>query len=288
MSENMSAFAYLIASVCFILALRGLSHPESSRRGNILGIVGMTIAIITTLVDPDVVSYPMIIAGIVIGGAIGTVVALKIQMTALPQLVAAFHSLVGLAAVFVATAALYNPMAYGLGMPGEIPAASLIEMGLGTAIGAITFSGSVIAFAKLQGVMSGAPITFPMQHMLNAGLGVLMVVLFFLFATTESYSTFWMLALLAFALGFLIMRSMMPIAWLAEASSPLLLLGALASHALLQDTSLVARLEKGPALVMTTGIGMSLAVIVIVAMVRITMLLHDAFGRHPDLLHDKE
>ena len=204
MSENMSAFAYLIASVCFILALRGLSHPESSRRGNMLGIAGMVIAIVTTLLDPGVVSYPMILAGIVIGGTIGTVVALKIQMTALPQLVAAFHSLVGLAAVFVATAALYNPMAYGLGMPGEIPAASLIEMGLGTAIGAITFSGSVIAFAKLQGIMSGAPITFPMQHKLNAALGLGMVALFFLFATTESYTMFWALAVLAFVIGFLI------------------------------------------------------------------------------------
>ena len=204
MSENLSAFAYLISSVCFILALRGLSHPESSRRGNILGIVGMAIAIATTLADPGVVSYPMILAGLLIGGAIGTVVALKIEMTALPQLVAAFHSLVGLAAVFVATAALYNPMAYGLGMPGEVPAASLIEMGLGTAIGAVTFSGSVIAFAKLQGIMSGAPITFPMQHKLNAALGIGLVVLFFLFATTESYTTFWALALLAFVIGFLI------------------------------------------------------------------------------------
>lgn len=204
MSENLSAFAYLIASVCFILALRGLSHPESSRRGNMLGIIGMVIAIATTLADPGVVSYPMIIVGILIGGSIGTVVALRIEMTALPQLVAAFHSLVGLAAVFVATAALYNPMAYGLGMPGEVPVASLIEMGLGTAIGAITFSGSVIAFAKLQGIMSGAPITFPMQHKLNAGLGIAMVVLFFLFSTTESYTMFWALAALAFVIGFLI------------------------------------------------------------------------------------
>ena len=204
MTENMSAFAYLIASVCFILALRGLSHPESSRRGNMLGMIGMVIAIATTLIDPDVVSYPMIIAGILIGGAIGTVVALRIEMTALPQLVAAFHSLVGLAAVFVATAALYNPMAYGLGAPGSIPVASLVEMGLGTAIGAITFSGSVIAFAKLQGVMSGSPITFPMQHPLNALLGIVMVFLFFWFSTTEQYTAFWMLAALAFLIGFLI------------------------------------------------------------------------------------
>lgn len=204
MTENMSAFAYLIASVCFILALRGLSHPESSRRGNLLGMIGMVIAIATTLIDPDVVSYPMIIAGILIGGTIGTVVALKIEMTALPQLVAAFHSLVGLAAVFVATAALYNPMAYGLGAPGQIAPASLIEMGLGTAIGAITFSGSVIAFAKLQGVMSGAPITFKFQHPLNALLGLTMIALFFVFATTEQYTAYWALVALAFLIGFLI------------------------------------------------------------------------------------
>jgi len=204
MSENMSAFAYLIASVCFILALRGLSHPESSRRGNMLGMLGMVIAIVTTLVNPDVVSYPMIIVGLLIGGSIGAVVAMKIEMTALPQLVAAFHSLVGLAAVFVATAALYNPTAYGLGMPGHVAPASLIEMGLGTAIGAITFSGSVIAFAKLQGVMSGAPITFKFQHPLNALLGLTMVGLFFVFATTEHYSAYWALVALAFLIGFLI------------------------------------------------------------------------------------
>ena len=204
MSENLSAFAYLISSVCFIMALRGLSHPETSRRGNILGMTGMAIAILTTLADPDVVSYPMILAGLVIGGSIGTVLALKIQMTALPQLVAAFHSLVGLAAVFVATAALYNPVAYGLGTPGNIPAASLVEMGLGTAIGAITFSGSVIAFAKLQGLMSGAPITFALQHKLNAALGLTLVALFFMFAGTESYTTYWALTALAFAIGFLI------------------------------------------------------------------------------------
>lgn len=203
MTSSMSAFAYLIASVLFILALRGLSHPETARRGNMFGMIGMAIAIITTLVDPDVVGYPLILAGLLIGGSVGTVVALKIKMTALPQLVAAFHSLVGLAAVFVASAALFNPSAYGLGAVGTIPAASLVEMGLGTAIGAVTFSGSLIAFAKLQGIMSGAPITFPMQHKLNAGLGILMVVLFFMFATTESHQVFYALAALAFALGFL-------------------------------------------------------------------------------------
>ncbi|PHS74861.1 MAG: NAD synthetase [Rhodospirillaceae bacterium] len=204
MYENLSAFAYLIASVCFILALRGLSHPESSRRGNMLGVAGMVIAIVTTLVDPTVVSYSMIIVGLLIGGSIGGFIAMKIEMTALPQLVAAFHSLVGLAAVFVASAALFNPSAYGLGAVGEINPGSLVEMGLGAAIGAVTFSGSLIAFAKLQGVMSGAPITFAMQHKLNAAMGIGLVVLFFIFATTESYTVFIALALVAFVLGFLI------------------------------------------------------------------------------------
>jgi len=204
MSENMSAFAYLIASVCFILALRGLSHPESSRRGNMLGMIGMVIAIATTLVDPNVVSYPIIIVGLLIGGSIGAVVAMKIEMTALPQLVAAFHSLVGLAAVLVASAALYSPEAYFSVPVGSIPSASLVEMGLGAAIGAITFSGSIIAFAKLQGVMSGAPITFKMQHPLNAVVGLVIVALFFVFATTEQHTAYWALVALAFLIGFLI------------------------------------------------------------------------------------
>ena len=203
MTSSMSAFAYLIASVLFIMALRGLSHPESARRGNMFGMIGMAIAIITTLVDPDVVGYDVILAGLVVGGSIGTIVALKIKMTALPQLVAAFHSLVGLAAVLVASAALFNPTAYGLGAVGAIPAASLVEMGLGTAIGAVTFSGSLIAFAKLQGIMSGTPITFMGQHKLNALLGITMAVLFFMFATTESHQVFYALAGLAFLLGFL-------------------------------------------------------------------------------------
>lgn len=204
MSANLSAYAYLIASVLFIMALRGLSSPETARRGNMFGIIGMVIAIATTLADPDVVGYGTILVGILIGGSIGSLVAVKIQMTALPQLVAAFHSLVGLAAVFVASAALFNPEAYGLGAPGSVAPASLVEMGLGTAIGAITFSGSLIAFAKLQGIMSGAPITFAGQHKLNALLGLTMVGLFFWFATTESHTAFYALAILAFVLGFLI------------------------------------------------------------------------------------
>ncbi|MDJ0968391.1 MAG: NAD(P)(+) transhydrogenase (Re/Si-specific) subunit beta, partial [Kiloniellales bacterium] len=173
MNADISTLAYLVASICFVLALRGLSHPESSRAGNMFGMVGMAIAIVTTLLLPGVVSYWLIILGIVIGGAIGTFIALKINMTALPQLVAAFHSLVGLAAVLVAAAAFYQPQAYGIGTPGDIHLNSLIEMSIGAAIGAITFTGSIIAFAKLQGVMSGAPITFTGQHLLNAILGVI-------------------------------------------------------------------------------------------------------------------
>ncbi|TCS63064.1 NAD(P)(+) transhydrogenase (Re/Si-specific) subunit beta [Varunaivibrio sulfuroxidans] len=203
MTGSYSAFAYLIASVCFILALRGLSSPETSRKGNILGIIGMAIAIVTTLADPDVVGYGTIFLGLLIGGSIGTLLALKIKMTALPQLVAAFHSLVGLAAVFVAAAALFHPSAYGIGEIGSIEPGSLVEMGLGTAIGAVTFTGSLIAFAKLQGLMSGAPITFPMQHKLNAALGILLVVLFVLFAGSESHTVFFLLVALSLALGFL-------------------------------------------------------------------------------------
>jgi NAD(P) transhydrogenase subunit beta len=201
MSENLSAFLYLVASVCFILSLRGLSSPESARTGNILGMVGMAIAIFTTLASPAVLSYTTIIVGILIGGAIGTVIALKIQMTALPQLVAAFHSLVGLAAVFVAGAALYSPGAYGIGTAGNIGAASLIEMGLGVAIGAITFTGSLIAFGKLQGIVSGTPVRFKGQHMLNLAIGIGIVVFGVILVATESHTAFWILVALALVLG---------------------------------------------------------------------------------------
>ncbi|MEE8280462.1 MAG: NAD(P)(+) transhydrogenase (Re/Si-specific) subunit beta, partial [Alphaproteobacteria bacterium] len=186
MTENIVALAYLAASVCFIMALKGLSSPETARPGNILGIAGMVIAIVTTLLLPGVLSYALILAGAVIGGAIGTVIALRIQMTALPQLVAAFHSLVGMAAVLVAAAALYTPQAYGIGTVGAIKTASLIEMSLGTAIGAVTFTGSVVAFAKLQGLVTGKPLVFPGQHPLNAVLGLVLVALMVYFAATES------------------------------------------------------------------------------------------------------
>ena len=204
MSGNFTGFAYLIAAVCFIMALRGLSSPETARRGNAFGIAGMIIAILTTLIDPEVLSYGTILLAMLIGGTIGTAVALKIQMTALPQLVAAFHSLVGLAAVFVATAAFYNPEAYAIGTAGDINAESLVEMALGTAIGAVTFSGSVIAFAKLQGMMSGAPIVFPGQHQLNAAIAIAIVLVTIWFVASDSPSAFWLLVALSFLIGFLI------------------------------------------------------------------------------------
>lgn len=204
MASSLSAFLYLIASVCFIMALRGLSSPKTARMGNIYGVAGMVIAVLTTLALPGVVSFGMIVLGVLIGGAIGTAIALRIEMTALPQLVAAFHSLVGLAAVFVAGAAFYAPEAYGIGTLGDIKTGSLIEMSIGTAIGAITFTGSIIAFGKLQGLMSGRPLVFAGQHMLNAGLGVLLAVVVIWLAVSESQTAFWAIVAISLVLGVLI------------------------------------------------------------------------------------
>ncbi|HJS86387.1 MAG TPA: NAD(P)(+) transhydrogenase (Re/Si-specific) subunit beta [Acetobacteraceae bacterium] len=206
MSPHLTAFFYLVAAVLFVLALRGLSSPVTSRQGNRLGMIGMLVAVLATLVGNQmwVGGYGLIVLAIVIGGSIGAFIAYRIQMTALPQLVAAFHSLVGMAAVFVAAAALNAPQAFGIGVPGAIHSQSLIEMSIGLVIGAITFSGSVIAFAKLQALMKGAPITFPFQHWLNLALGILAVVLIVIFVATGSQAVFWILAVLAFALGFLI------------------------------------------------------------------------------------
>jgi NAD(P) transhydrogenase subunit beta len=202
--ESYSAFLYLIASICFIMALRGLSSPDTARHGNYFGIAGMVIAVLTTLATPHVVSFWLIIAGLVIGGAIGTYIARQIQMTALPQLVAAFHSLVGLAAVCVATAAFTAPEDYGIGVPGSIFHASLVEMGLGLTIGAITFTGSIVAFAKLQGLVSGAPLTFTGQHLLNAVLGAALILLIVLFTMTGAPAFFVLLVLLSLTFGFLL------------------------------------------------------------------------------------
>ncbi len=204
MSANLTDLAYLAAAICFILALRGLSSPETARKGNAFGVTGMIIAVATTLADPSILSFELILLGVLVGGAIGTVVALKIQMTALPELVAAFHSLVGLAAVFVASAAFFAPEAYNIGALSNIHAASLVEMSLGTAIGAITFSGSLIAFAKLRGTMSGNPITFPGQHPLNALLGIALVVLVVWLVQSNSEQAFWAIVGLSILLGFLL------------------------------------------------------------------------------------
>ena len=199
----LSSLSYLVASVFFILALRGLSHPETARKGLNFGIAGMVLAVLTTLFSPTVSTYMLIILGIAIGGAIGTYIAKKIEMTDLPQLMAAFHSLVGLAAVFVAAAAFYNPETYGIGVVGDIHLTSLIEMSLGAAIGAITFTGSVVAWGKLQGTISGKPVVFDGQHKLNAFLGGLLVLLIVLLCATGNSFYFWLIIILSLGLGIL-------------------------------------------------------------------------------------
>ncbi|HVI88075.1 MAG TPA: NAD(P)(+) transhydrogenase (Re/Si-specific) subunit beta [Dongiaceae bacterium] len=204
MNETLTAFAYLIASVCFIMSLRGLSSPESSRGGLLWGVSGMVLAILTTVALPSVRSYWFIIAGIAIGGSIGAIIARRIVMTALPQLVAAFHSLVGLAAVCVAAAAFYAPVAFHIGEAGAIHAGSLVEMGLGVAIGAITFTGSLVAFAKLQALVSGAPLIFKGQHILNAALGIGIIVLIIALIVGQHVTIFWALVIVSLLLGFLL------------------------------------------------------------------------------------
>src|SRR6185369_14645343 len=204
MNETLTAFLYLIASICFIMSLRGLSSPESSRGGLLFGVGGMVIAIVTTVALPIVQNYWFIIAGIIAGGLVGTLIAQRIQMTALPQLVAAFHSLVGLAAVAVAAAAFYAPHKFGIGEVGNIHPGSLVEMGLGVAVGAVTFTGSIIAFAKLQALMSGAPLVFPGQHVLNALLGIGIVILIVAVIVTQSPFAFWGLVGVSLLLGFLL------------------------------------------------------------------------------------
>ncbi len=206
MSASLTSLAYLVAAVLFVLALRGLSNPASSRQGNLFGIIGMGIAVAATLAQRGMsgTGFVLILLAIIIGGGAGVFVARRIQMTALPQLVAAFHSLVGLAAVFVAAAALNAPAAFGIAGPDGIFTESLIEMSVGLAIGAITFSGSLIAFGKLQGTLRGAPVLFRRQHQLNAGLGILLLLLVVVFVTSGSQVVFWLIALLALALGFLL------------------------------------------------------------------------------------
>jgi len=197
--------AYLVAGICFILALRGLSSPETSRTGNRVGMLGMAIAVTTTLVIHDVAALWEVAAAILFGGAIGFVIARRIAMTAMPQLVAAFHSLVGMAAVLVAAAAFLNPGAFGIAdAAGRILQVSRVEMGLGSAIGAVTFSGSVIAFLKLNGNMSGKPILLPLRHVINLGTLAAILGLIGYFTQDQSPWVFWTLTGLAFAIGFLL------------------------------------------------------------------------------------
>jgi len=201
---SLAAVLYLVSGVLFILALRGLSSPASARQGNTFGMVGMGIAIVTTLLVAGVsdwVSWLLIIGGLGIGGGIGAVLARRVKMTDMPQLVAAFHSLVGLAAVFAAAAALYAPEAFGIGEAGHIHAQALVEMSLGVAIGAFTFTGSVIAFAKLNGNMSGKPILLPMRHLIHIALGAVLVGLVWAFAVTGNPVLFWLIVIAALVLG---------------------------------------------------------------------------------------
>ncbi len=206
MSANLSSFLFLITGVLFILALRGLSSPETSRMGNFFGITGMILAIVVSILSVNILFANLLyfIIAISIGGVIGGIIAFRIPMTAMPQLVAGFHSLVGLAAVLVAISAYYSPDSFRLGTFQNIKTASIIEMGLGVSIGAITFTGSIIAFMKLQGLMSGAPITFPGQHYLNAILGVLILSLIIYLITNQSSQIFWLLIAASLLIGFLI------------------------------------------------------------------------------------
>src|ERR1700722_8621025 len=207
MSADLAALCYLVAGGLFILALRGLSNPETSRRGNQLGMIGMAIAIVTTLAahpPASLSAWVLVIAGMALGGGAGAVIARRVPMTSMPELVAAFHSLVGMAAVLVAAGALYAPSAFGIGVEGAIHGQSLIEMSLGVAIGAITFTGSIIAFLKLSGRMSGAPITLPGRHVINIALAVALIALIVWFYLAQLHVAFWLIAAASFLLGVLI------------------------------------------------------------------------------------
>src|SRR4030088_2853413 len=207
MNANLAAVLYLVAGVLFILSLRGLSSPASSRQGNFFGMIGMAIAIATTLAaHPPAygLGWLLVVLGIAIGGSIGAVIARRVPMTSMPELVAAFHSLVGMAAVLVAAGAFYAPEAFDIGTPGHIHGASLVEMSLGVAIGALTFTGSVIAFAKLSGRMSGAPIILPARHVINIALAIALVVFIVGLVLTGGALDFWLITIIALALGALL------------------------------------------------------------------------------------
>src|SRR3989440_3739261 len=208
MNANLAAVLYLVAGILFILSLRGLSSPASSRQGNFFGMIGMAIAVATTLAShppADGMAWLLVILGIAIGGSVGAVIARQVPMTSMPELVAAFHSLVGMAAVLVAAGAFYAPGAFDIGTAQDIHKASLVEMSLGVAIGAITFTGSVIAFAKLSGRMSGSPILLPLRHVINVALFVLMAYLVYLFCLSGgSALLFWAITLTSLLFGALI------------------------------------------------------------------------------------
>src|SRR5580698_2422095 len=207
MSADLAALCYLVAGALFILALRGLSNPETSRRGNRFGMIGMTIAVLTTLAahpPAGLSAWVLVVAGMALGGGAGAVIARRVPMTSMPELVAAFHSLVGMAAVLVAAGALYAPAAFGIGVEGAIHGQSLIEMSLGVAIGAVTFTGSIIAFLKLSGRMSGAPITLPGRHVINIALALSLIALVVWFYLAQLHVAFWLIAAASFLLGVLI------------------------------------------------------------------------------------
>ena len=206
MTPNLAASLYLISGVLFILALRGLSSPETSRQGNFFGVLGMALAIIVTFLSVDILfdGLIFIICALSIGGVIGAIIAYRISMTAMPQLVAGFHSLVGLAAVLVALSAFYDPESFGLGTSNNIKITSLVEMSIGASIGAITFTGSIIAFLKLQGLMSGAPITFKGQHFINLLIGISIIFLIIYITINQSNHIFWTLIISSFLIGFLL------------------------------------------------------------------------------------
>ena len=204
-----SSILYLISAILFILSLNGLSHPETARRGNLFGMIGMGIAIFTTLaiIPFNSLTYLIIFAGIALGGLIGAYIARSIDMTALPQLVAAFHSLVGLAAVFVAAAAFYDPVSFNIGEKGHIASSSLIEMSIGTFVGAITFSGSILAFGKLQGTISGQPIVFKFQHTINAIIFLFIILLIVFFVIDQSPSIFWSIVIVSITVSYTHLRA---------------------------------------------------------------------------------
>src|SRR3979411_947559 len=207
MNANLAALLYLVAGVLFILSLRGLSSPASSRQGNFFGMIGMGIAAAPPLAahpPADGIGWLLVVVGIAIGGSIGAVIARRVPMTSMPELVAAFHSLVGMAAVLVAAGAFYAPEAFDIGTPGHIHGASLVEMSLGVAIGALTFTGSVIAFAKLSGRMSGAPILLPARHVINIVLGLALVFFIVGLVISGNALDFWLIPILVLVLGALL------------------------------------------------------------------------------------